>query len=144
MTVLDSLAPCPPGRWTHDHVTVEHVPSGDLTLHRGDDRLHVTHSLTADQLSERLVAEVTASVQDAAFGQDEFELTMVGLVRSTIPGASMRGSPTTAIRWANYSTAQPISPRSTTRPKNSSGATCSTSGRASVSSRSALPAPVRA
>jgi SAM-dependent methyltransferase len=87
MTVLDSLAPCPPGRWTHDHVTVEHVPSGDLTLHRGDDRLYVTHSLTADQLSERLVAGVTASVQDAAFGQEEFELTMVGLVRSTVPDA---------------------------------------------------------
>ncbi|MFD6897564.1 mycofactocin oligosaccharide methyltransferase MftM [Rhodococcus sp. NPDC060086] len=92
MTVLDSLAPCPPGRWTHDHVTVEHIPSGGLTsggltLHRGDDRLHVTHSLTADQLSERLVAGVTASVQDAAFGQEEFELTMVGLVRSTVPGA---------------------------------------------------------
>jgi len=87
MTVLDSLAPCPPGRWTHDHVTVEHVDSGPLTLRRSDGRLRVTHSLTPADLSERLVAGVTASVQDADFGQEEFELTMVGLVRSTVPGA---------------------------------------------------------
>lgn len=87
MTVLDSLAPCRPGLWTHDHVTVERVPAGPLTVRRLDDRLHVTHSLTPEQLSERLVAEVTSSIEDAAFGQDEFELTMVGLVRSTVPGA---------------------------------------------------------
>ncbi len=87
MAVLDSLAPCPPGRWTHDHVTVERVPSGPLRLYRTPDGLHVTHSLTPDLLSERLVADVTASVQDAEFGQDEFESTMVGLVRSTVPGA---------------------------------------------------------
>lgn len=87
MTLLDSLAPCSPGRWTHDHVTVERVPAGPLNVRREDDRLHVTHSLTAEQISERLVAEVTASIQDIEFGQDEFELTMVGLVRSTVPGA---------------------------------------------------------
>ena len=87
MTVLDSLAPCPPGRWTHGHVSVERVPAGPLTLRRDADRLHVSHSLGPDQLSERLVAEVTASIQDAAFGQNEFELTMVGIVRSTVAGA---------------------------------------------------------
>lgn len=97
MTLLDSLAPCSPGLWTHDHVTVERVTAGPLpdgtsgakvlNVRRDADRLHVTHSLTAEQISERLVAEVTASIQDAAFGQDEFELTMVGLVRSTVPGA---------------------------------------------------------
>lgn len=87
MAVLDSLAPCPPGRWTHDHVTVERVLSGPIRLRRTTDGLHVTHALTPDLLSERLVADVTASVQDAEFGQNEFELTMVGLVRSTVPGA---------------------------------------------------------
>ncbi|MGW0027173.1 mycofactocin oligosaccharide methyltransferase MftM [Rhodococcus sp. NPDC003383] len=85
MSVLDSLAPCTPGRWTHDHVTVERVESGPLTLRRNDGRLHVTHSLGPADLSERLVAGVTASIEDADFGQDEFELTMVGLVRSTVP-----------------------------------------------------------
>lgn len=85
MTVLDSLAPCRPGLWTHDHVTVERVSTGPLTLRRDAHRLHVTHSLTSEQISERLVAGVTASIEDAAFGQDEFELTMVGIVRSTIP-----------------------------------------------------------
>lgn len=87
MSVLDSLAPSTPGRWTHDHVTVERRDSGPLTLRRDADRLHVTHSLTPDRISERLVADVTASIEDAEFGQDEFELTMVGLVRSTVPGA---------------------------------------------------------
>ncbi len=48
MTVLDSLAPCPPGRWTHDHVTVERVPSGPIRLRRTTDGLHVTHALTPD------------------------------------------------------------------------------------------------
>ncbi|MEU5842585.1 mycofactocin oligosaccharide methyltransferase MftM [Rhodococcus sp. NPDC047139] len=87
MTVLDSLAPCPPGRWTHDHVTVERRPSGPLTLRRDADHLYVSHSLGPEQISERLVADVTASIQDADFGQNEFELTMVGIVRSAIPGA---------------------------------------------------------
>ncbi|WP_137724947.1 mycofactocin oligosaccharide methyltransferase MftM [Prescottella subtropica] len=86
-TTLDSLAPCPPGRWSHDHVTVEKVPSGPIELVRDGDRLHVRHSLGPESLSERLVAEVTASIGDADFGQTEFELTMVGLVRSTVPGA---------------------------------------------------------
>lgn len=87
MTVLDSLAPCRPGLWTHDHVTVERVAEGPLTLHRDGNRVHVTHSLTPDRISERLVADVTSSVQDADFGQEEFELTMVGIVRSTVPDA---------------------------------------------------------
>ncbi|QCQ92225.1 mycofactocin oligosaccharide methyltransferase MftM [Rhodococcus sp. SGAir0479] len=84
---LDSLAPCAPGRWTHDHVTVERVPSGPITLTRTGTGLHVRHSLHPEALSERLVAEVTASIGDADFGQTEFELTMVGLVRSTVPDA---------------------------------------------------------
>ncbi|PTR31375.1 methyltransferase family protein [Rhodococcus sp. OK519] len=84
---LDSLAPCAPGRWSHDHVTVERIPSGPITLTRTGDSLHVRHSLGPDALSERLVAEVTSSIGDASFGQAEFELTMVGLVRSTVPDA---------------------------------------------------------
>lgn len=120
MSVLDSLAPpCTPGRWTHDHVTVERIESGPVTLRRNDGRLHVTHSLGPDELSERLVAGVTASIEDADFGQDEFELTMVGLVRSTVPpDRSMPGSPTTTTPLVNFSTAQRISHPSTTRPPN--------------------------
>ncbi|QBJ95621.1 class I SAM-dependent methyltransferase [Rhodococcus sp. ABRD24] len=81
---LDSLAPCAPGLWSHDHVTVERVPTGPIALTRTADALHVRHSLGPEALSERLVAQVTASIDDADFGQTEFELTMVGLVRSTI------------------------------------------------------------
>lgn len=84
---LDSLAPCAPGRWSHDHVTVERVPSGPITLTRVGNDLHVQHSLGPESLSERLVSQVTASIGDADFGQTEFELTMVGLVRSTVPDA---------------------------------------------------------
>jgi len=84
---LDSLAPCAPGLWSHDHVTVERVLSGPITLTRTGAALHVRHSLGPESLSERLVAEVTASIGDADFGQTEFELTMVGLVRSTVPDA---------------------------------------------------------
>jgi SAM-dependent methyltransferase len=87
MTVLDSLAPCPPGRWTHGHVTVERVRAGSITLYRNGSDLRVTHSLHPEDLSESLVASVTSSIVDFDFGQDEFELTMVGLVRSTVPGA---------------------------------------------------------
>ncbi|MGC0365312.1 SAM-dependent methyltransferase [Rhodococcus sp. 27YEA15] len=85
--VMDSLAPSTPGYWSFGHVSVERVERGPLSLRREGGRLHVRHSLTADDLSERLVADVTASVEDADFGQDEFELTMVGLVRSTVDGA---------------------------------------------------------
>ncbi|RVW01488.1 mycofactocin oligosaccharide methyltransferase MftM [Rhodococcus spongiicola] len=84
---LDSLAPCAPGLWSHEHVTVERVPSGPITLTQTGDLLHVRHSLGPESLSERLVAEVTASIGGAGFGQTEFELTMVGLVRSTVPDA---------------------------------------------------------
>lgn len=85
--VLDSLAPSTPGLWSFGHVTVERVESGPISLDRRGGRLHVKHSLTPADLSERLVAGVTSSIQDAEFGQDEFELTMVGLVRSTVDGA---------------------------------------------------------
>ncbi|MDX5311652.1 MAG: SAM-dependent methyltransferase, partial [Rhodococcus sp. (in: high G+C Gram-positive bacteria)] len=87
MTVLDSLAPCPTGRWSHAHVTVERVPAGPISLRRDAGRLHVTHSLGPEDLSERLVADVTASIAGSDLGREEFELTMVGLVRSTVPGA---------------------------------------------------------
>ncbi|MFZ2174404.1 MAG: mycofactocin oligosaccharide methyltransferase MftM [Rhodococcus sp. (in: high G+C Gram-positive bacteria)] len=81
---FDSLAPCAPGLWTHRHVTVERVRRGPITLDRDGERLRVTHALTPDDLSERLVAGVTSSIEDADFGQDEFETVMVGLVRSTV------------------------------------------------------------
>ncbi|PQP26848.1 mycofactocin oligosaccharide methyltransferase MftM [Rhodococcus opacus] len=84
---FDSLAPCESGLWSHGHVTVERVAAGPLTLTRDGDQLRVTHALTPEDLSERLVASVTASIEDADFGQDEFESTMVGLVRSTVDGA---------------------------------------------------------
>ncbi|WP_072687405.1 mycofactocin oligosaccharide methyltransferase MftM [Rhodococcus marinonascens] len=84
---FDSLAVCEPGSWSHGHVTVERASDGPLTLTREGSLLRVTHALTPDDLSERLVAEVTTSIADADFGRVEFESTMVGLVRSTVDGA---------------------------------------------------------
>jgi len=83
---FDSLAPCPPGVWSHGRVTVRRVPSGPISLTRTGNELLVTHSLRPEDLGERLVAEVTASIADADFGQAKFESTMVGLVRSTVDG----------------------------------------------------------
>lgn len=82
--MLDSLAPCRPGLWSHAQVTVERVTTGPITFTRRGRRLHVSHSLTPADLSERLVSEVTASIEGDAWGRGEFELTMVGLVRSTV------------------------------------------------------------
>lgn len=81
---FDSLAPCAPRRWVHGGVTVEH-DGGALRFERspaGD--LVVRHGLRPAELSERLVAEVTARVAGAGGRQDEFESVMVGLVRSTV------------------------------------------------------------
>lgn len=82
MTELDALAPCTPGRWTHDGVTVEYVedlPVGTVEIDRVESPT-VRHSLTSAQIGESLVARITGS----NLSQRDFELVMVGLVRSTL------------------------------------------------------------
>ncbi|WP_072803351.1 mycofactocin oligosaccharide methyltransferase MftM [Rhodococcoides yunnanense] len=83
MTELDALAPAATGRWTHENTTVVRSDSmefGAVDIERSGGDLVVRHGLTSSHIGERLVAQIT----DFALSQREFELVMVGLVRSTV------------------------------------------------------------
>lgn len=83
MTEIDALAPSRIGYWTHEHVTVERsddVSPGTLVMSRTPTVLTVRHALTPRQLAESLVDSIT----DHVLTQREFELVLVGLVRSTV------------------------------------------------------------
>ncbi|MGA9874147.1 MAG: mycofactocin oligosaccharide methyltransferase MftM [Rhodococcus sp. (in: high G+C Gram-positive bacteria)] len=83
MTELDALAPGPVGRWTHEHVVVEQTDDfavGALVANRAGGLLTVRHALTSSHIAESLVPVIT----DLELSQREFELVMVGLVRSTV------------------------------------------------------------
>ncbi|MBY6678842.1 class I SAM-dependent methyltransferase [Rhodococcus sp. BP-332] len=87
---FDSLAPCAPGVWRHGNVTVTRSDdriAGGIHIVRSGGVLEVRHSLTADRLSDALVGEVTDRVSASGSSRSEFEAIMVGLVRSTVPGA---------------------------------------------------------
>jgi SAM-dependent methyltransferase len=93
MTELDALAPGIAGRWAHENVTVEKVEdldSGALSISRETHSVTVSHGLSSRHLGESLVSRIT----ELNLSQREFELVMVGLVRSTVE------SPTEA--WATY------------------------------------------
>lgn len=92
MTELDALAPGLSERWTHENVTVEYAPDlpvGEVTAVRAAD-LVVRHALTSSHIGENLVQKITGM----RLSQREFELVMVGLVRSTV------ADPVEA--WATY------------------------------------------
>lgn len=83
MTEIDALAPGVIGRWTREHVIVERaedVSPGTLVMSRTSTGLAVRHALTPSQLAESLVDSIT----DQGLTQREFELVLVGLVRSTV------------------------------------------------------------
>lgn len=84
MTELDALAPCPEGLWTHENLTVRRVEGGGLGIVRDGRDVHLTHGSTSADIGERLVPIVTALAQAEGLSQREFELLMVGLVRSTV------------------------------------------------------------
>ncbi|SNT41574.1 mycofactocin oligosaccharide methyltransferase MftM [Rhodococcoides kyotonense] len=93
MTELDALAPGTPHRWTHENTTVEWSESiipGVLELQDTASGILVRHGLTSSHIGERLVSQIT----DFGLSQREFELVMVGLVRSTVD------DPVAA--WATY------------------------------------------
>lgn len=87
MTELDALAPscaapARDGRWGYDDVTVEfcdQLAPGALELDRTGS-LTVRHCLNSAHIGESLVPRVT----DLKLSQREFEVVMVGLVRSTV------------------------------------------------------------
>lgn len=82
MTELDALAPGTPGRWAHDGVVVEYaadLPVGAVEIDATTPRT-VRHGLTSAQISESLVERITG----LDLSQRDFELVMVGLVRSTV------------------------------------------------------------
>ncbi|MGW4479919.1 mycofactocin oligosaccharide methyltransferase MftM [Rhodococcus triatomae] len=83
--MLDPLATCPPGRWTHGDVEVMRtlVPHGDtLTSLRSRRGLTVTHRLRPSELSDRLATRVVDEVDLRT--REDFEAVIVGLVRSTV------------------------------------------------------------
>ncbi|RRQ28531.1 class I SAM-dependent methyltransferase [Rhodococcus sp. Eu-32] len=93
MTELDALAPGTPRLWTHENTTVqwsESIPVGALELRNTANEVVVRHGLTSAHIGERLVSRIT----DFGLSQREFELVMVGLVRSTVD------DPVAA--WATY------------------------------------------
>jgi SAM-dependent methyltransferase len=93
MTELDALAPGLPRRWTHENTTVEwseSITPGVLELVDTGSGILVRHGLTSSHIGERLVSQIT----DFGLSQREFELVIVGLVRSTID------DPVAA--WATY------------------------------------------
>lgn len=84
MTELDALAPCSPGVWTHENVTVSCDTESEIDFVRTGATLTVRHRTSSSEIGERLVAAVTESARELNLTQREFELVMVGLVRSTI------------------------------------------------------------
>lgn len=84
MTELDALAPGIAGRWTHENVVVERddaLPAGSVAVDRGSAEIAIRHGLNSSHIGEKLVEKITAM----DLTQREFELVMVGLVRSTVP-----------------------------------------------------------
>ena len=83
MTEIDALAPGTAGRWTHENTAVEfseHLAPGEVVLDRQDGSLSIRHRLSSTDIGEALVHRLT----DMNLSQREFELALVGLVRSTV------------------------------------------------------------
>ncbi|MBJ8338993.1 class I SAM-dependent methyltransferase [Antrihabitans sp. YC3-6] len=104
---LDPLEPCLRGEWTHDDVTVRRVADYPLPEHpvqpglsdsvrtphfqvfRDLRGLTIVHSLTVASLSDELATIVADELDAPGYidGEREFQLVLVGLIRSTVPGA---------------------------------------------------------
>ena len=83
MTEIDALAPGTAGRWTHENTAVEfseHLAPGAVVLDRQHGSLSIRHRLSSTDIGEALVHRLT----DMDLSQREFELVLVGLVRSTV------------------------------------------------------------
>ncbi|WP_128646011.1 mycofactocin oligosaccharide methyltransferase MftM [Rhodococcus sp. BS-15] len=85
MTELDALAASPDGVWAHENVVVRRIPGLEFDAVRTGSTVQVNHGLTSVEIGERLVPIVTAQARHAGLSQREFELVLVGLVRTTVP-----------------------------------------------------------
>ncbi|MGF0309198.1 mycofactocin oligosaccharide methyltransferase MftM [Rhodococcus sp. IEGM1428] len=84
MTELDALAPGSDGVWAHENVVVRHMRGLEFDAVRVGSTVQVCHGLTSAEIGERLVPMVTAQARHVGLSQREFELVLVGLVRTTV------------------------------------------------------------
>ncbi|KQU59141.1 SAM-dependent methyltransferase [Rhodococcus sp. Leaf278] len=84
MTEVDALAPSPDGVWAHENVVVRHLHGLELDAVRTGTTVQVCHGLTSAEIGERLIPMITAQARHVGLSQREFELVLVGVVRSTI------------------------------------------------------------
>lgn len=94
MTEVDALAPSPDGVWAHENVVVRHLYGLELDAVRTGKTVQVCHGLTSADIGERLIPMITAQARHVGLSQREFELVLVGLVRTTV------SNPIDA--WATY------------------------------------------
>ncbi|WP_415973999.1 mycofactocin oligosaccharide methyltransferase MftM [Rhodococcus sp. 077-4] len=86
MTELDALAPSPDGVWAHENVVVRYLHGLEFDAARTGSTVQVTHGMTSAEIGERLVPIVTAEARHVGLSQREFELVLVGIVRTTVAG----------------------------------------------------------
>lgn len=85
--MIDALAPGSGARWSDGDVTVARVGAGrTLSVRRDGPRLQVRHRLRPDDLRDTLALRIAAAAGPCAV--DDFERMLVGLVRTTVPGAA--------------------------------------------------------
>ena len=84
MTELDALAPSPDGLWARENVVVRHLNGLDFDAVRVGSTVQICHGLTSAEIGERLVPIVTEQARHVGLSQREFELVLVGLVRTTV------------------------------------------------------------
>ncbi|MCZ4522316.1 mycofactocin oligosaccharide methyltransferase MftM [Rhodococcus ruber] len=84
MTEVDALAPSPDTVWAHENVVVRYIRGLEFDAVRAGSTVQVCHGLTSAEIGERLVPMVTAQARHVGLSQREFELLVVGLVRTTV------------------------------------------------------------
>lgn len=83
MTEIDALAPGAAGRWVHENIAVEiteDLAPGAVVRGLRDGSVSIRHRLSSTDIGEGLVHRIT----EMGVSQREFELILVGLVRSTV------------------------------------------------------------
>ncbi|MGV8871053.1 MAG: mycofactocin oligosaccharide methyltransferase MftM [Rhodococcus sp. (in: high G+C Gram-positive bacteria)] len=84
MTELDALAPSPDDVWAHENVLVRRIPGLEFDAARTGSTVQVGHGLISAEIGERLVPIITAQARHVGLSQREFELVLVGIVRTTV------------------------------------------------------------
>ena len=84
LSEVDALAPSPDGVWAHENVVVRHIHGLGFDAVRVGSTVQICHGLTSAEIGERLVPIVTEQARHVGLSQREFELVLVGLVRTTV------------------------------------------------------------